>query len=217
MKRATVIIGLLALAAVPASAQLAGMPVWNSPKGGTGITVNGDYGKPNDDAGGGSAFGARGSLGLGNLTLTAGLSSFKPDTANESATSFGGNVTFRVIGGSLLPVAINIIGGAATVGEITAGTSTLPKSTNIVAGAGVSAAVPTPGINIEPYLSVTNRWVKVSGVSGTTSEIGWTVGANVGLGMFGFHVAYDSQKSGGVTGGIIGIGAHVSLKAPIGM
>jgi hypothetical protein len=211
MKRLILVAGL-ALAATPAAAQLAGMPVWNSPKGGTGITVNGDYGAPNNNAGGGNAFGARGALGLGNLTITAGLSSYKPQGASNSATSLGGNVTFRVIGGSLLPVAINLQAGAS---RTTASGS--PDVTGIIAGGGISASVPTPGISVEPYLSITNRWAKVSGVSGTNSEIGWTIGANVGLGMLGFHVAYDSQKYGGTTGGIIGIGAHVALKAPIGM
>jgi len=211
MKRVTLLAGVFALAATPAVAQWAGMPVWNSPKGGTGVTINGDYGKPNNNAGGGSAFGARGSLGLGNLTLTAGLASYKASGAANSATSLGGNATFRVIGGSLLPVAINLqVGGSSTT------ESGSPNVTGIIAGGGVSASVPTPGVSIEPYLSVTNRWAKVSG-SNTTSNIGWTIGANVGLGMLGLHVAYDSQKSGTTTRGIIGIGAHVALKAPIGM
>ena len=212
MKRVTLVAGLLAMAAAPAAAQLAGMPVWNSPKGGSGITISGDYGSPNDDAGGGNAFGARGTLGLANLAITAGLASYKPDGASNSATSIGGNVTFRVIGGSLLPVAINLqVGGSST------SSSGQPNVTGIIAGGGISAAIPTPGVSVEPYLSVTNRWAKVSGISGTNSEIGWTLGANVGMGMFGFHVAYDSQKYGGATGSIIGIGAHVALKAPIGL
>ena len=76
-------------------------------------------------------------------------------------------------------------------------------------------SVPTPGISIEPYLSLTNRWYKASGISGTTSNFGWTLGANANFGMLGFHVAYDKEGDGG--GGIIGIGAHIALKAPIGM
>ena len=99
---------------------------------------------------------------------------------------------------------------------MTSGTATQSKLTMLLAGAGISVNVPTPGINIEPYLSVSNRWVKPSGLS-TESNIGWVLGANVGLGMLGLHVAYDSQKLGGATRGIIGIGAHVALKAPMGM
>lgn len=212
MKRATLVIGLLACAASPAAAQLAGMPVWNSPKGGTGITISGDYGKPNDAAGGGSAFGARGSLGLGNLTLTAGLASLDSDSLADKATSYGITGAFRVIGGSLLPVAINLQAGAGQFSL--SGTS----FTTVLAGAGVSASVPTPGISIEPYLSVTNRWHKIEGLSGTESNIGFTVGANVGFGMLGAHIAFDSEKDdSGATNSIIGIGLHVALKAPIGM
>ena len=68
--------------ATPAAAQWAGMPVWNSPKGGTGITISGDYARPNADWGKGNAFGARGTAGLGSLSLTAGFTSWKPEGAS---------------------------------------------------------------------------------------------------------------------------------------
>jgi len=213
MKRIMTVLALVAVAAAPAAAQWIGMPVWNSPKGGTGVTVNADFGMPNSDWGKGSAFGARGSLGLANLQLTAGLASWKPDGAPESYTSIGGNAAFRVIGGSLLPVAINLQVGGVTIGAANGQAS----QTRITAGGGVAVSVPTPGISIEPYLSVTNRWYKESGISGTQSNVGWTLGANANFGMFGVHLAYDSESQGGATGGILGIGAHIALKAPIGM
>lgn len=218
MKRLIMAATLAGFSAAPVAAQWAGMPVWNSPKGGSGITISGDFGIPNEDAGKGTAFGARGSVGLGNLTVTAGLASWKPDQFNESATSFAATAGFRVVGGSLLPVAVNLLAGGGTAGEITSGTTTIPKTTTYLVGAGASASLPTPGISIEPYLSLTNRWYKESGVSGTESNFGWTLGANVGLGMMGVHLAYDSESAGGgVTRGIFGIGAHVQLRAPIGM
>ena len=213
MKRAVMILALAASTATPAAAQWFGMPAWNSPKGGTGITISGDYGKPNADFGKGNAFGARASLGLANLTVTAGLSSWKPEGATSSLTSVGGQAAFRVIGGSLIPVSINLQLGAGRTS--CSGCNSL---TNITAGGGVSASIPSPGISIEPYLSISNRWHKVATVSGTESNIGWVIGANVGFGMFGVHLAYDSEKfDDGTTGGIIGIGAHVALKVPIGM
>jgi hypothetical protein len=218
MKRIAVVAALVALVAIPAggAAQWAGMPAWNNPKGGTGVTINGDLGIPDSDAGKGTAFGARATLGLANISFTAGLASWKPNGASESTTSLGGVAQFRVIGGSLIPVALNIQVGAGTQGAI-GGSATFPKMTNILAGAGLSVNVPTPGINIEPYLSVSNRWHKPSGGS-TESNIGWVLGANVGLGMLGLHVAYDSENYGaGTTAGVIGIGAHFSLKAPIGL
>jgi hypothetical protein len=89
--------------------------------------------------------------------------------------------------------------------------------TTLLAGAGLSVNVPTPGLSIEPYLSVSNRWHKPTG-GPTDSNIGWVLGANVGFGMLGLHVAYDSESfGGGTTAGVLGIGVHVALKAPIGM
>jgi hypothetical protein len=213
MKRIMTVLALAAFAAAPAAAQWLGMPVWNSPKGGTGVTISGDVAMPNADWGKGTAFGVRGSLGLANLQLTAGLANWKPDGAPESFTSIGGNAAFRVIGGSLLPIALNLQVGAATVGAANAA----PSLTRLTAGGGVAVSVPTPGISIEPYLSLTNRWSKYSGAGSTTSNFGWTLGANASFGMFGVHLAYDSEKGSGATGGIFGIGAHVALKAPIGM
>jgi len=213
MKRIMMVLALAAVAAAPATAQWYGMPVWNSPKGGTGVTINGDLAMPNATLGKGTAFGARASLGLANLQLTAGLASWKPDGAPESFTSVGGNAAFRIIGGSLLPIALNLQVGAATI----AAANGSPSTTRVTAGGGVAVSVPTPGISIEPYLSVTNRWYKESGFSGTTSNMGWTLGANASFGMFGVHVAYDSESNSGTTGSIFAIGAHIALKAPIGM
>lgn len=213
MKRTLTVLAAAVVLTAPLAAQWAGMPVWNNPKGGTGVTISGDVGIPNEDAGKGTAFGARGTLGLANLSLTAGVATWKPDGATSSATSFGGVAGFRVIGGSLLPVSLNIQAG---LGRASASGS--PSATRFLVGAGVSASVPTPGLSIEPYLSISNRWNKVEGLSGTESNIGWVLGANLGLGMLGLHVAYDSEsQGGGVTSGIIGIGAHFALKAPIGM
>lgn len=214
MKRIGAVLVLAACTAAPAAAQWFGMPVWSSPKGGTGATLSADLALPNSEWGKGTAFGARGSLGIGTLTLTAGLSSWKPDGAPDSYTSMGGNASFRVIGGSLLPVSIALQAGAASAGAAN-GDPTLLRAT---LGGAIAASVPTPGVSIEPYLGVSNRWYKYSGVSGTESNFGWTLGANVSLGMMGLHLAYDSESRGaGLTGGIFALGAHVQLKAPIGM
>lgn len=197
--------------ATPAAAQFAGMPVWNSPKGGTGITISGDYGKPNADAGKGNAFGARGTVGLGSLSLTAGFSTWKPSGATNSLKSIGGDAAFRVIGGSLLPINVNLlVGGARTTVSGASG-----NLTTLIAGGGVSVSLPTPGVTVEPYVSVANRWHKPSGGS-TDSNIGWTIGANLGFGMLGAHIAYDSESlGGGTTAGVLGVGLHLALNVPM--
>lgn len=214
MNRVWSVMTLAVTVATPAAAQFLGMPVWNSPKGGTGITISGDYARPNADLGKGNAFGARGTVGLGSLSLTAGFASWNPEgTLQPTAKSVGGDAAFRVIGGTLLPININLlVGGARTTA------SGSPSLTTLVGGGGVSVSLPTPGISIEPYVSLTNRWRKPSGGS-TDSNFGWTIGANLGFGgVFGAHLAYDSESlGGGSTGGIIGVGAHIALKVPLGM
>jgi hypothetical protein len=215
MKRILVVVGLVVGTAASAAAQFMGMPVWNSPKGGTGVTISGDMGLPNEDMGKGTAFGARASVGLANITLTGGISTWTPDNANDAITSFGAGAAFRVIGGSLMPVAINIQVGAARTNEVPVPVLGNVARTNIIAGAGISAGLPTPGVSIEPYVSVTNRWQIIEGDS--ESRVGVTFGANLGFGMFGVHVAYDTSSDNGTTQSILGIGAHVSLRAPLGM
>jgi hypothetical protein len=212
MKRVLLVAMTVGGAAAPVSAQWAGMPVWNSPKGGTGITISGDYGKPNSDLGSGNAFGARGTLGLGSLAITAGFASWNPSGTAPTAKSVGGNATFRVIGGSLLPINLNLLVGGAR-----ASATGVPGLTTIVAGGGVSISLPTPGVSLEPYLSLANRWHSASG--STNSNFGWTLGANLGFGgVLGAHVAYDSESlGGGNTGSVLGVGVHLSFKVPLGM
>ena len=207
---------LAATAAAPVTAQLlAGMPAWNSPKGGTGLTLSADYGLPDNEAGGGDAYGIRGSFGFSKFTIAAGYSGYQADGAADRLSSYGAGAAFQLMGGSLSPVNVNLVGGIGTTGDVSFDslTSTLKDLKTYYAGAGASVNLPVPGFAIEPYLSVTNRWNAATGQN-TESDIGWTLGANVGLGMFGLHVAYDSQDRGGTTGGIIGFGAHVSFGVP---
>ncbi len=207
MQRGFTVLACTLLVAAPAAAQWFGMPVWNSPKGGTGIGLYADYGSGNDDAGNATTYGLRGSASFGPIMVTLGYTSADADLANDNNNSFGGNVAFRLIGGSLSPVAVNIQGGAARIGEAN-GVAAFTRAT---LGGGVSASLPLP-LSIEPYLSLTNRFYFVEGDDG--SDFGWTLGANASFGMWGAHLAYDSESSSGGTAGVFGIGAHVSLRMP---
>jgi len=207
MQRGFMVLVCTLLIAAPAAAQWLGMPVWNSPKGGTGIGLYADYGSGNDDAGNATTYGLRGSASFGPIMVTLGYTSADADLANDNNNSFGGNVAFRLIGGSLSPVAVNIQGGAARIGEAN-GVAAFTRAT---LGGGVSASLPLP-LSIEPYLSLTNRWYFLDGSD--ESNFGWTLGANASFGMFGGHLAYDSESFNGGTAGVFGIGAHVSLRMP---
>jgi hypothetical protein len=212
MKRAVFVLGLAAFVVMPAAAQWTGMPVWNSPKGGTGVTISGDWGKPGSNTLKGNAFGARASLGLGTITLTAGVASYKPENFSVSTTSVGGQADFRVIGGSLLPIAVNLQFGAG----VSSAATPYPKTTNVIGAVGFSIPLPTPGFSVEPYFSPGLRYWKPDTGSSQT-KFGFALGANIGMGLFGLHAAYDYQKTGTGHAGTLGLGVHVSLKVPLGM
>lgn len=213
MQRIMTAVALAALAASPVAAQWAGMPVWNSPKGGTGIIISGDYASINADGGGGSAFGARAAVGLANLTLTAGLASWDSDRQADKVTSFGGTVAFRAVGGSLLPIAVNLQVGVGRSGDIATPLDTAGQTT-ITGAVGVAVSVPTPGMSLEPYVSagLRNRSRPTK-----DTNFGWTIGANAKFGLVGVHLAYDSETLASGTSGIIGVGVHVGLKLGLGM
>jgi hypothetical protein len=221
MKRAVLVVGLVAFLAAPAAAQWTGMPAWNSPKGGTGITISADYGRPNENGGKGNAFAGRASLGLGTVTVTAGVATWKPDETlsgvNESLVSYGGTVGFRLIGGTLLPIAVNFQAGASRSGQVASLTDTIPAVTTVTGAVGFSAPLPTPGFSVEPWFSPGIRYNKASGIGGD-ANFGFALGVNIGFGMMGAHLAYDRESLGaGASQGIFGVGAHVAIRMPLGM
>src|SRR2546430_15603714 len=126
MRRMVSMVGEVMVLGARAAAQWLGMPTWNSAKGGTGVTFYGDYGAPNDSAGKGHAFGGRAALGVGTITLTAGVASWKPEGQNARATSYGGTEAFRLIGGNLNPVSGKLPVGAGDNAPGASGADTAP-------------------------------------------------------------------------------------------
>ncbi len=230
MKRAVLTLGLMALLTVPAAAQWTGMPVWNSPKGGTGLTISGDYGVVGTATDStaltalhGDAFGARAALGLGPFTVTAGVASFKSDSLTDRTTTYGGQVALRLVGGSLIPVNINVQGGVAGSGKVTSGGPTnLPALTRATGAVGISVPLPTPGVSIEPYFApgirFTHRSDATTGTATNQTKFGFVVGANLGFSsVFGIHAAYDYEKTDTGNLAVFGIGGHVEFHLPLGM
>ncbi len=216
MKREALTLGLILLA-TPAAAQWLGEPTWNHPNAGSGFTISADYTKPNSDVGGGNAFGGRVALGAGVFTLTGGVSSWKSDLFSDRITTIGGTATFRLIGGSLIPVAVNLQLGGGHSMEITSTTTTVPVQTMGVAAVGVSVLLPTPVVSVEPYVSPGMRYHHYSNVApgapNHDTNFGWVIGGNLGFGPVGIHLAYDSEKFGdGKTHGVFGMGASIGLR-----
>ena len=217
MNRTMLLLGLTALLATPAAAQWLGEPVWNDPRAGTGFTIYGDYTRPNTVAGGGNAFGGRVTLGAGTFTLTGGVSSWKADLVSQRITTFGGAAAFRLIGGSLIPVAVNLqLGGGHSL-EITSSTVAAPVQTMLLGAVGLSVPLPTPVVSIEPYISPGIRYHHYNNVAPGASDhetnFGWVIGGKLGFGPIGIHLAYDSEKfADGTRHGVFGVGANLGLR-----
>jgi len=212
MNRAMLTLVVVTGLAAPAAAQWLGEPVWNSVSGG-GLAISADYAKPNDNYGHGTAWGARLSLGLGTTTFTFGAASWTPQEG-ASLTSIGADAAFRLVGGALLPTTSPGIWSNLQVGvghtEL-ANVVVSPSVTAVTAAVGVGARLPAPGFSVEPYVSPGIRYHSEVSTGGSSTEFGYAIGANVGFGSFGVHLAYDNEKlKGGGSVGVFGVGAQVT-------
>ena len=194
---ATFALASVALAA-PASAQVAGLPVFNSGIG-TGIGINADVGFPNQDAGKGSAYGLTGSVGLGPLGITATVASRKPNGASSSTTWLGGTVNMKLFGGPLIPITVNAqvgAGFASLTGLGFGGTD--QKYLSVPVGIGIIANIPSPALSIKPWIAPRMQYTRVnssaaSASSSSQTKFGLSAGVNLGLAMGrSFRVAYDT-------------------------
>lgn len=199
---------VLTVSAGPALAQNPGLPVVNSGVS-SGLTLAADVGFPSDDAGGGTAFGGTGKVGLGPLGLSATISSYKPD-GGESHTSVGGTVNWKVFGGPLIPFAVTLQAGAAhtSLGGVT--------MWHFPVGLGLSAKIPTTVVGIKPWIAPRLDVTRVSnGTSHTESDFGFSAGVEISmLSGLGFHAAYDRVSADGGSPSVFAIGVHYGLNLP---
>jgi hypothetical protein len=205
---ATLILALTGTAA----AQNPGLPVINSGVS-TGLTLSGDVGFPSDDAGGGTAFGVTGKVGLGPLGVSASVSRWKPDGASEGNTSLGGTVNLKLFGGPLIPFAVTAQAGASRtkVSDV--------SLYHIPIGVSFSARIPTTVIGVKPWVAPRIDIARVSGIPGvdaqTESDFGFSAGVELNLlSGLGFHAAYDYVKRDGGSETIFGVGLHYGLNIP---
>jgi len=220
MKRVVLPLALAAVAMAMAprvgTAQLAGMPVWNSPRGGTGVLVAGDVGLPDSLSGKGSTIAARVALGLRAVTLSATAGIRNPSGPGSNITEYGGTAAYRLVGGSLIPISINLQGGASSFKD------SLSSNTRVTAALGFALDLPVPGITLEPWVApgvrMNHRGAGGTLASQTNTEFGVAGGVTLGFGMFGLHagVDYENRPGGGHTT-TLGIGAHVDIRPSLGL
>lgn len=209
------------LVAVPVSAQVAGLPVFNSGVN-SGISLNADFGFPNEDAGKGKAMGLTGGLALGPVGVTGTIASHTPD-GGDSETWVGATANLKVFGGPLIPVSVNAQVGLGY--NSTPNGSPIPgedlKTVVIPVGLGFALNVPTPGLSIKPWIAPRMQYTRTSGAA-DDSETKFAISAGVNLGLIGGingRVAYDymTTKVGGVTykPGVFSVGLGWNFNIPV--
>ena len=206
----------LTLAAVPASAQVAGLPVFNSGVN-SGITLNADLGLPNADAGKGKTWAGTGSIGAGPLGFTAIIASRKPDGAS-SQTWVGGTANLKLFGGPLIPVSINAqVGAGYGVAKGAGPLGSDLKQLNIPVGIGIAVNVPTPGLSIRPWIAPRMQYMRTSGgVDNHTTKFGMSAGVNLGLvGGIQARVAYDYMKIDAFKPSTFSVGLGYNFNIPV--
>lgn len=202
----------LVAGATAARAQLAGIPVYFNPRGGTGIGVAANLGFPNSDAGGGTAYGVAGSFGAGPVTLTGMVGAWKGTGFTSAQTSFGADIAYKLFGGGLLPVAVSVQAGYGSIKNPLSSTtvSTIPV--------GVGISFDPPLFPIKPWVAPRLDFNSGGGSSKTNFRVSAGVNFNLLLGL-GVHAAVDwgQTKVGTTTLSplIIGVGAHFSIHVPM--
>lgn len=187
--------------AAPASAQVAGLPVFNSGVG-TGIGINADAGFPNADAGKGHTYGLTGSVGLGPLGITATVASNKPD-GGTSDTWLGATANMKLFGGPLIPITVNAQVGAGYASDIQGGGG---KQLNVPFGLGIVANIPSPALSIKPWVAPRMEYFRFEngGTTSTQTKFGVSAGVNLGLAMgLQVRLAYDTIKLDNPLGGTL--------------
>jgi hypothetical protein len=208
----------LTLGASPARAQNPGLPVYNQgvPRG---IGLYGDVGFPNDEAGGGTVFGVTGRGGFGPLGVTATLSSFDQDGPGGSDVSVGGTLSYKLLGGPLVPLSVTLQGG---VSYLKLSEGFLPdeevSSYRFPIGVGFALVIPNPVLSIHPWLAprVDITYQKAGDASNTDTNFGLSGGLEFNLlNGFGIQAAYDRVFAKDVADpATFGIGAHYAFRVP---
>jgi opacity protein-like surface antigen len=188
--RRTLVLGVILaglMNAAPASAQLDGIPVYFNPKGGTGFTLAGDYGRGiNDDSGKRNAVAGRVVLGVSAFSLGAGVGRVSGET------SFQGTAAIRVFGGAFVPVAVSIQAGLGYSQPGDGATETTVY--NVPIGIGFGLNIPTPGFLFEPWVAprFSLSRVEANGQSENQTGFGLSGGVTIGFAMgLALHAALD--------------------------
>ncbi len=180
----------LVASATAARAQLAGIPVYFNPRGLTGIGVAANLGFPDNNYGGGTAYGVAASIGGGPFMLTAMAGAWKPDSLGSAQASFGADVGYRLFGGGMLPVAVGVQAGYGTIKIAGVTSSTIPV--------GVALSFDPPLVPLKPWIAPRIEFQRLSGGGVTETATAFRISAGVNYNFLmglGLHAGVDWGKT----------------------
>jgi len=206
----------LVAGATAARAQLAGIPVYFNPSGGTGVGVAANLGFPDKNSGGGTAYGVAGSIGAGPVTLTGTVGAWSPKSFSAQ-TSLGADLAYKVFGGGLLPLAVGVQAG---IGQVKAPVSDSTTATRTTIPVGVGISLDVPLFPLKPWIAPRVEFVSGGGVTASSFRVSAGVNFNLLLGL-GVHAAVDwgkvpSKLNPATPNSLIwGVGAHFNFHVPM--
>ncbi len=190
--------------AMPASAQVLGMPVVNNGAP-IGVVIGADYGSANDEYadGGGTAVGGHATFGAGMISATAALSRFAPESG-AGVWSPGGALTLRLLGGPLVPFRITLQGGVAHWSINNVGFTHIPVSL------GLAATIPNPAFAIKPWIAPR---LDIESASGGSSQNHFGMSGGIDLALLNgmaLRAAYDRVWADGAHPSVFSVGIGFS-------
>jgi hypothetical protein len=189
-----------------------------------GIGIYGDLGFPNDNAGGGTAYGLTGRAGFGTIGATATLSALNPDGPDGSDVAVGGTLNYKLIGGPLVPLSVTLQAGVSHMKSGEAGTLPAGGTTDDVTlthfpiGIGFALVIPNPALAIQPWLAPRVDIARQSGNGPDNTDTNFGLSGGIELNLlngFGLQAAYDRVFAKDIPDpGTFGVGAHYTFRVP---
>jgi hypothetical protein len=211
------------LLAVPARAQVLGLPVYGAGVG-SGISLNADYGFDSTDPASGKAktIGVTGGVALGPLGVTATYASTNPEGAGDNQSSLGATANMKVFGGPLIPISVNAQVGVGywKVADV-GGPGIDQKFVNVPVSLGIALNIPTPGLSIKPWIAPRMQYTRSSGaLDDSQTKFGISAGVNLGLiGGINGRIAYDQitldQGGTDVKNKVFSVGLGWNFNVPV--
>jgi opacity protein-like surface antigen len=201
IRRTMLALGLVAVTAASASAQVLGIPVVNNGAA-SGINIGADVGMPNADYGSGTAIGGRASVGLGFFGVGVALSHYSPK-GESGLWSEGANATLRLIGGPLVPFRITLQAGAGRWSVEGADYLHVPVSI------GFSGTIPNPAFAIKPWIAPRIDYLRGSFGGNSSSSTNFGISGGIDLSFLNgltVRAAYDRVNDSGAHPSIFSLG-----------